>query len=201
MKKDLAALIADLAHPSDRVRWEAAQALGETQDTQAVPALIEALQDRNVHVRRDAAVALGKLGDARAVPALCEALTRWDRDVRRAAAVALGEIGNRHAVPALVSVLLDKEDEEMRQNVARALGKIALNDPSPVLRTALPTLERIHDSFSFWAQVQINRTTFRMRNLPIIADAPRPDPNTLPIPSAPTAENHADSQAESNAKE
>ena len=150
--------------------------------------MIEALQDRSVHVRRDAAEALEKLGDARAVPALCEALTRWDRDVRRTAAIALGKIGSRHAVPALVSVLLDKQDKEMRHKVAWALGHIALRDPAPVLQTALPVLERIHEPASFWAQDQIARATDGMRSLPITADAPRPNPSTLPIPSAPAAE-------------
>jgi HEAT repeat protein len=60
----------------------------------AVPALIEALKDRDGYVRRNAAGALGIIGrDAKAaVPALNEALNDKNRDVRESAAWALEEI-------------------------------------------------------------------------------------------------------------
>ena len=49
---------------------EAAKALGETGDPDAIPALIYALDDWDTNVRSEAIRALGMLGDSRAVPPL-----------------------------------------------------------------------------------------------------------------------------------
>ncbi|MHC4251099.1 MAG: HEAT repeat domain-containing protein, partial [Planctomycetota bacterium] len=90
----------------------------------AVPALIEALEDRDLNVRYPtsrpsvrtsestaAAGALGRIGpDARdAVPALAQALKDTDIFLRANAAEALGKIGPaaREAVPALVAASKD----------------------------------------------------------------------------------------------
>lgn len=65
----------------------------------AVPALIEALGDRDAYVRRAAAAALGRIGDAQAVPALEKLLSDDYMDwltgrypVREAAQQALEQI-------------------------------------------------------------------------------------------------------------
>lgn len=75
----------------------------------AVPALVEALGDRNVQVRRQAALALGRIGpDAeQAVPALSAALGDGDEQVRRNAARALGQIGPaaKEAIGPLMQLL------------------------------------------------------------------------------------------------
>ncbi|MEM4359193.1 MAG: HEAT repeat domain-containing protein, partial [Candidatus Bilamarchaeaceae archaeon] len=59
----------------------------------AVPALIDALKDKNEDVRYGAAIALGKIGDARAVPALIDSLNDKGWIVREGAAKVLGRIG------------------------------------------------------------------------------------------------------------
>jgi len=73
------------------VRSHAAWQLGRSGDTDAVPALIRALQsDENEDVRWTAAWALAELGDARAIPAL-EAASEADAsdEVRSRAQEAL----------------------------------------------------------------------------------------------------------------
>ncbi len=56
------------------LRRRAASALGTLADKEAVPALMEALEDPDEEVRINAAVSLGLLEDKRAIPALEEAL-------------------------------------------------------------------------------------------------------------------------------
>ena len=61
----------------------------------AVPALAEALKDKEPGVRQIAAKVRGRIGPKAeaAVPALTEALKDKDRDVREAAAGAIKQIG------------------------------------------------------------------------------------------------------------
>jgi HEAT repeat protein len=88
--------IAQLQAPESSQRIHAVRALaartGEAEA--AVPALTEALQDRDAFVRRDAASALGGFGpEAReALPALRRLLRDPNAGVRRAAAGALKKI-------------------------------------------------------------------------------------------------------------
>ena len=75
----------------------------------AVPALAEALKDKNSVVRTNAAQALKKIGPEAqaAAPALVEALNDKEPVVRGHAAEVLGQIGEL-AVPALAKALQDK---------------------------------------------------------------------------------------------
>ena len=95
-KKSTAELIADLKGPGERERVIAARTLPQrTGDADlVVPALVEALQDREGDVRRSAALGLGSFGDRAkdAVPALQAAQRDRDARVREAAAVALSRI-------------------------------------------------------------------------------------------------------------
>lgn len=106
--------------------------------TPAVPALIEALQDKDVRVRVYAADVLGALGSKaqEAVPALAKALKDPDQYVRASAAEALHEIGSqaKDAVTELIGALKD-EDRYVRYSAADALGRIG-----PEAKTAVPAL-------------------------------------------------------------
>ena len=117
-------LIKKLGHKKAKVRANATEALSNIGED-AVPALIQALQDQDEWVRSRATLALGRIGGGAedAVPALMQTLQDKDVYVRKYAASALGSIGEGaiDAVPALIQVL---QDQDIRINAAFALGKI-----------------------------------------------------------------------------
>jgi HEAT repeat protein len=102
----------------------------------AVPAMINALNDKAWYVRSKAAVTLGLIGDKSAVPNLVYAVKNdKNKVVRYEAASSLGWIRDASAVSALVDALRDKESR-VRQNAASALSIIS--DPNS--RSSLPWL-------------------------------------------------------------
>jgi HEAT repeat protein len=95
--KSLAELVKDLKDPDAGVRARAAVNLSHIpadQAKEAVPALIEALEDPSPEVRRYAALSLGSYGSAAsaAVPALQKATGDSDEGARQLAAKALKRI-------------------------------------------------------------------------------------------------------------
>jgi len=117
------------------VREDAAIALGMIGHPDAVPALIEALQDGQVKVR--AIMALGMIGDTRAVEPLIQILNgigiyqkgtpmpgcivseEWL--MREEAAKALGHLNDTRSVPALLEGL---KDTRLREKAAGALVEL-----------------------------------------------------------------------------
>ena len=89
-------LIADLKSPQEGERVKAARLLQQRKGEPAkvVPALIDALQDKDGDVRWSAAIGLGYFGDQAkdAIPALEAAQRDRDARVREAAGVALSRI-------------------------------------------------------------------------------------------------------------
>jgi HEAT repeat protein len=81
------------------VRLVSAWALGEIKDSEAIEALIAALDDEDPLVREMAALALGEIENPQAVEALVGALDD-DEDLRGAVIWALGEIGGGKATRA-----------------------------------------------------------------------------------------------------
>lgn len=79
------------ASDSALLKHELAYVLGQMQDEQAVPTLIEILRDSNEHVmvRHEAAEALGAIGDRRARPVLIEFLDDDKPEVSESCEVAL----------------------------------------------------------------------------------------------------------------
>ncbi len=110
-----------------KTRAAALQALGKLQDPQALPALTQALQDKDPSVRRAAALALGELQDPQALPALLHALRDEDAFVREAAARALGKLKDPQALPALLHALQDK-NAIVRGAAARAMEELPLSE-------------------------------------------------------------------------
>ncbi|MBW4559636.1 MAG: HEAT repeat domain-containing protein [Mojavia pulchra JT2-VF2] len=86
------------------MKWKAASAfaLGKIGNSQAVDALISALNHSNSDVRGYAAFALGKIGNSQAVDALISALNDLDSHVRSYAAQALGKIGNQEILAKVI---------------------------------------------------------------------------------------------------
>lgn len=167
-------------------RREAARALGEIGDPQAVSALIEALKYGGLFWDGATAVeALVKIGPpavpslvqalknedwsvcrntgealavigAPAVPALMEALK--DRDLIERAAEALGKIGDRRAVPALIGAVRDRDKNwGMRRHAIEALGTFGDAQAVPALVQALNCAEVMVTVQAVEALVKIGR--------------------------------------------
>lgn len=146
-------LLAALRRPGGRMREVSAWALGRIGSVNAVPALREALSDRNSVVRRAAAEALGLTGSAlesaplrtQIVLGLEKLLADPDRSVRRAAAEAMGRIADPDGLSGLFDALTHA-DRDTRWAAAWALGRygrsararliVALGDPDPLMRQA-----------------------------------------------------------------
>ena len=95
-KKSTAELIEDLKAPHERERLIAVRLLPQRKGdaAQIVPALIEALKDKEGDIRWSAAIGLGSFGEQAkgAIPALQAAQRDRDARVREAAGVALSRI-------------------------------------------------------------------------------------------------------------
>ncbi|MBI3324722.1 MAG: HEAT repeat domain-containing protein [Candidatus Omnitrophica bacterium] len=134
------ALIRALKDRNAEMRSRAAEALGHTAlATQAVPALGQALFDKEPYVRYAAINALKKIGPS-AVPVLNQALKNDDGQVRAMAAEILGDLGPvaSETTPTLIKALEDKE-AVVRASAAAALGKLGSVEDQviPVLINAL----------------------------------------------------------------
>jgi HEAT repeat protein len=155
-QSDAAKYIKDLKRENIVIKCEAAFYLGEKEDEDAVPALMELLaSDQPKVVRIEAATALGKIGRKACVDSLIGMMRETDRDIRIAAVDALGKIKDKRAARPIIDVLNDKnvrltgiwalgnigdpivipvltdllndEDKFVRHNAARSLRKISIN--------------------------------------------------------------------------
>ncbi len=122
-------LVDMLRHEKASRRRMAVVALGKKRalGPDAIPGLLEVLEDRDEAVRREAARVLGKIGAVAAVPSLVVALSDAPDLVRVSAAEALGRIGQRAtvAIPALIAAL-KHADDGVSEAAARALVTIGL---------------------------------------------------------------------------
>ncbi len=116
------------------MRQYLALVLGRTHDAEALPLLVQALDDPDAKNRIYILWALGTLGDKRAREPLVKALADPDPGIRKIAAYALGEIGDRSAVPALVE-RLDDAAADVRWNAALSLARLGSDAGVPVLET------------------------------------------------------------------
>jgi HEAT repeat protein len=105
-----ALLLDRLARDADpSVREEAAAILGKRRLKEAVPALVDALRDKEWTVCVASAVSLGRIRDARGMPALVALLGDKDWRRRGGAVVGLGWIRQKEAIPHLIDRTRDKE--------------------------------------------------------------------------------------------
>jgi HEAT repeat protein len=94
---------------------EAAKALGDLGDKQAVGPLTEALSSRTAGMRWSAVDALGRIADHAAVEPLIRCLEDEDVNVRHGAAAALEKIPDSRAVEPLIEALrLDQSEKTLR---------------------------------------------------------------------------------------
>lgn len=116
--------LARVCDPDPLVRSDAVVKLGMLGDAEAVPTLIEALNDREWRVRTAAARALERLTDTRAVFPLCRLLDDPKAEVRCAAIQSLDTLGDPQVTASLIIALEREQDSEARRLIARALGNI-----------------------------------------------------------------------------
>jgi HEAT repeat protein len=110
-----------LLDPDKDLRIYAALALGDQQDSRAVPALIKAMADEDVNVRYHAIDALGRLRAAEAVPHLVQIAEIENFFLAFPALDALRAIGDRTAAPAILPLL---QNQILQQPALEALGEL-----------------------------------------------------------------------------
>jgi len=118
------------------LRMAAANAIGELEVPDSIPALVDRFDDPDPRVRARAARACRTIGDARATDPLTGLLTDPKAKVRREAAEALGRIGNRQALQALLQLYND-DSEMVRRIAVRGFGKFRNDRPVEYLADAL----------------------------------------------------------------
>ncbi len=137
-------LISQLTVPEAEDRIHAAEELGKIGSAakSAVPALIEALNDKDNQVRLGAVKTLNRIGWAakEAIPDLIKIIGNMNEDklIRRRAIIALLDIGleAKDTVPTFIEVLENKdEDWEVYSAIVVALGRIGRE-----AKDAVPTL-------------------------------------------------------------
>lgn len=135
-------LIRALASFNDLSRVEARRALVAT-GRQAVPFLIEALNDPESLRRWEAAKALGEIGDPNAAPALVKALEDEAFEVRWAAAKALIEMNVKGLKPLLQALIERADSVFLREGAHHVLHDLAKGELRKYLGPVLIALEDI----------------------------------------------------------
>jgi HEAT repeat protein/energy-coupling factor transporter ATP-binding protein EcfA2 len=124
--------------------------LGSTKSIEAMPSLLEAIQDPDFSARWDAATALGRVNGQESIRALLRASKDPVPFVRLASIAALGTIGNNAAIEALLKVLGNATYDDFYLRSAYELGKLGNEIGIQKLREALDYQESsvIHKAIS-----------------------------------------------------
>ena len=104
----------------------------------AVDALLAALNDADPQARHNIIHTLGKIADVRALAALIQATTDTDQKVRYKAIYALGQIGHVDAIDALITALGDEIQTVswMAREVLEGFGDRAVEPLVAALKTS-----------------------------------------------------------------
>lgn len=120
----LQALIAAVAS-KDETRYEAARVLGELKCSQAIPALLGAINVPSryvgVHFAADAVI---NIGNPAAAAGALELLSQSGIVQQRAGACILGYLGSPENVPKLILSLESAADPLVRKEIVEALGRL-----------------------------------------------------------------------------
>jgi HEAT repeat protein len=101
-KPVIMAVLPQLFHQNDNVRYRTVRILEDIKDPRAIPGLIEVVnKDNDVSVRSRAMYVLSKFGSKEAIGPLIAALKDTDAGIRKNAITALGKLGAKEALPAL----------------------------------------------------------------------------------------------------
>lgn len=109
-------VLKELRSPRPEMRYEAAQAAGELQLTDAVPTLLDMVNDPDTDVRLVAIEALGVIGGERAIQALMELARNENEAIREAALDALdvAEFEEDPLGPGIMSWLFVQDAETLK---------------------------------------------------------------------------------------
>ena len=125
---------------------EALEPVAQADPKAVIPALIEALKDKDWRARKIAAKTLGQIGyaDPKTVSlALFQAFKDEYRDVREAVVKALVQIGYtdpKTVIPALIEALKN-EDKNIRLAAAKVLGLVIQVDPLTIISAFIQALK------------------------------------------------------------
>lgn len=106
--------------------------LAEMRSKEAVPKLVEILQNDSYGRSREAAEALGKIGDEKAIPFLIKALNDEKKYVCLDAAQSLGLLGNKEGYEIAIKYIGD-EEWTTRSEAVKALEYIGDEKALPIL--------------------------------------------------------------------
>jgi len=121
-------------HVFFRVRVASAKALGEIGKASDIPALINAMRDKNSYVKLAVTTSLGQLGCSlkiakplklNLIHTLLTAMLNYDWQVRREGIDALIRVNDENAIPILINLL---SDESWRVREAAATVLVAIGD-------------------------------------------------------------------------
>lgn len=100
----LQSLLEQLQQPNARLPKQRIRMMGKD----AVPSLVEALDETETVQAQQILELLGNIGDERVMPKLAELMHSENSWIRCAAVYAIGRIGGKNAIPLLMSALHDK---------------------------------------------------------------------------------------------
>jgi hypothetical protein len=120
-EKPVDQVLADLASADPRVRDHAVRALAERRSTEAVPALVERLEDSDGDVVQRAVGALAQIGDPRAVVPLIDLAQRSDPEQASRVVRVIGDLGGPDAAGYLLTLESGAEDRRLRRAAREAL--------------------------------------------------------------------------------
>jgi len=166
VRKDAAEALEKIGTPRTiktvKDRYRVVIPLGWIGSEDEVPALIQALQNKDKDVRVNAIVTLGQIESEDVVPVLIDALQDQDGWVRVNAAWTLGQRGESasKAVPILIKALRD-QDEWVRYHAAMALGEIgeSASKAVPALVNALQDQDKYVRRYATGALGKIGKAT------------------------------------------
>lgn len=130
-------------HPETKVRYLTAMILGQSEDPDAIDALVNRLIDAEEDVRAAAAEALGRIGDECAVEPLIHVLSDSSNDVRRNVISSLESIGDMRCIEPILQSIHDEEDARMKQMAYEAILQIYLRAIKPAFNYGEIDLEEV----------------------------------------------------------
>ncbi|GAB1420659.1 hypothetical protein MASR2M15_07680 [Anaerolineales bacterium] len=130
------------------VRIRVIEALANQHHVDAIPTLLELLQDESAAVQAQSLKGLALMAELAKQPDVCEQIERFLQDpealLRADAAMALGQIQCPETVPALIQQLIQESDEGVIYALSHALIQFGKEDAHSIeiLRSALDQIQK-----------------------------------------------------------